>query len=178
MLKLAAIIFGLAALVALGVLTYAATKPDVFRVQRALEINAPPEKIYSVLIDLRRSIEWSPYEKKDPGMKRTYSGPAAGKGAVYEWDGDKNVGAGRIEIADTSPPNKVTLKLDMVRPFMANNIIEYTMAPNGDATKVTWAMHGRTPYLAKVMHVFIDVDQMVGKDFEEGLASLKAVVER
>lgn len=178
MLKAFAVIAGVVAILVLGVLVYAATKPDTFRIERALDIKAPPEKIFSIIVDLRRSVEWSPYEKKDPDMKRTYSGAAIGKGAIYEWDGDKNVGAGRIEIADVSPPNKVTLKLDMVRPFMASNIVEYTMQPNGEASRVTWAMHGPNPYLAKVMQLFFDVDKMVGKDFEEGLASLRAVAEK
>ena len=178
MLKFLAIAAGVIAVLVVGVLAYAATKPDVFRVQRALDISAPPEKIFSILSDLRRSTEWSPYEKKDPDMKRAYSGAPAGKGAIYEWDGDKNVGAGRIEIADVAPPNKVTLKLDMVRPFMVSNIVDYRMEPSGAATRVTWDMHGPMPYMAKVMSTFVDMDKMVGKDFEEGLASLKTVAEK
>jgi uncharacterized protein YndB with AHSA1/START domain len=161
-----------------GVLAYAATRPDTFRVQRALDIKAPPQTIFAILTDLRRSIEWSPYERKDPDMKRTYSGPASGKGAVYEWDGDKNVGAGRIEIADAAPSEKVVLRLAMLRPFAVHNIVEYRLTPNGGATRVTWDMHGPAPYLAKVIHLFFDVDKMVGKDFEEGLASLKALAEK
>jgi hypothetical protein len=152
--------------------------PDTFQVQRAAEISAPPDRIYSILSDMRRSIEWSPYEKKDPDMKRTFSGPASGKGAIYEWDGDSNVGAGRIEIADVSPPNKVTLKLDMLRPFEASNIVDYTIEPKGNASTVTWSMHGPMPYLSKVMCVFFDIDKMVGTDFEEGLKSLKTVAEK
>ncbi|MEX2127082.1 MAG: SRPBCC family protein [Xanthobacteraceae bacterium] len=178
MLKTLAVIAGVVAILIAGVLAYAATKPDTFRVQRALDISAPPEKIYSILSDMRRSIEWSPYEKKDPGMKRAFSGPAAGKGAVYEWDGDKNVGAGRIEIVDVAPPNKVTLTLNMVRPFMVNNIVDYRMEPNGGTTRVTWEMHGPMPYMTKVMSTFVDMDKMVGKDFEEGLVSLKSVAEK
>jgi carbon monoxide dehydrogenase subunit G len=161
-----------------AVLAFAATKPDSFRVQRAASIKAPPEKIFPFINDLRNFGAWSPYEKKDPAMKRSFSGPASGKGAVYEWDGDKNVGQGRMEIADTAPPSKVTIKLDFVRPFEAHNLVEFTLAPKGDATDVTWAMQGPTPYVAKLMHVFFDMDSMVGKDFEAGLANLKSLAEK
>jgi uncharacterized protein YndB with AHSA1/START domain len=161
-----------------SVLAYAATKPDTFRVQRATNIKAPPEKIFPFLNDLHRFGAWSPYEKKDPAMKRTFAGPASGKGAVYEWDGDKNVGKGRMEIADTTPPSKVAIKLNFDRPFEAHNIVEFTPVPKGDSTDVTWAMDGPVPYVAKIMHVFFDMDSMIGKDFEAGLASLKTVAEK
>jgi carbon monoxide dehydrogenase subunit G len=161
-----------------AVLAFAATKPDSFRVQRAASIKAPPEKIFPFINDLRNFGAWSPYEKKDPAMKRSFSGPASGKGAVYEWDGDKNVGQGRMEIADTAPPSKVTIKLDFVRPFEAHNLVEFTLAPKGDSTDVTWAMQGPAPYVAKLMHVFFDMDSMVGKDFETGLANLKSITEK
>ena len=161
-----------------AVLVFAATKPDTFRVQRVTSIKAPPEKIFPYINDLRSFGTWSPYEKKDPAMQRTFSGPASGKGAVYEWDGDKNVGKGRMEIADTAPPSKVAIKLDFVRPFEAHNIVEFTLAPKGDSTDVTWAMQGPVPYVAKIMHVFVDMDSMVGKDFEAGLANLKTVAEK
>ncbi len=161
-----------------GVLIFAATKPDTFRVQRAIDIKAPPEKIFPFLNDLHNFGAWSPYEKKDPAMKRTFSGPASGKGAVYEWEGDKNVGKGRMEIADAAPPSNVTINLDFVKPFEAHNIVVFTLAPKGDFTEVTWAMHGPVPYVAKIMHVFLDMDSMVGKDFEAGLANLKSVAEK
>jgi uncharacterized protein YndB with AHSA1/START domain len=150
----------------------------VFHVQRAASIKAPPDKIFPLINDFRSWASWSPYEHKDPAMKKTYSGAATGKGAIYEWDGDKNVGSGRIEIADTSPPNRVAIKLDMIKPFAASNRVEFTLQPQGDATNVTWAMNGHTPYLAKIMHVFLDVDRMVGQDFETGLANLKALAEK
>jgi hypothetical protein len=170
-----------------AVLAYAATRPDSFRVQRTTRIEAPPQAIFPLVNDLHSFARWSPYEKKDPAMKRTYSGAASGKGAVYEWDGDRNVGQGRIEIIDASPPSKVTLALDMIRPFAAHNTVEFTLEPRGEAssgaatpgtaTDVSWSMHGAVPYLAKVVHVFIDVDRMVGRDFEAGLAELKALAE-
>ena len=115
-----------------GVLIFAATKPDTFRVQRAISIKAPPEKIFPFVNDLHSFGTWSPYEKKDPAMKRTFSGPPSGKGAVYEWEGDKNVGKGRMEIADTAPPSNVTINLDFVKPFEAHNIVVFTLEPRGD----------------------------------------------
>jgi uncharacterized protein YndB with AHSA1/START domain len=171
------------------VLVLAATKPDTFEVQRAMSIKAPPEKIFALVNDLRGWGAWSPYERKDPAMKRSFSGAQFGKGAVYAWDGDKNVGQGRMEITETSAPTKIVIKLDFVRPFEGHNIAEFTMAPEGPsttgsantanaATNVTWAMRGPAPFVAKIMHVFFDMDRMIGKDFEEGLSNLKALAER
>jgi len=160
-----------------AVLVYAATKPDTFRVRRATSINAPPEKIFALINDYHSWGSWSPYEKLDPTMKRTYSGAANGRGAVYEWEGNSKAGKGRMEITDTAPPSKVTINLDFVKPFEAHNIVEFTLEPTGDSTNVTWAMHGPTPYVAKIMHVFLNMDRMVGKDFETGLANLKTVAE-
>ncbi len=161
-----------------AVLIYAATKPDAFRIQRSLTIAAPPEKIFPHLNDYRAWQAWSPYEKKDPAMKRTFSGPATGPGATYEWDGDKNVGKGRIEITEVSPNAHIAFNLDMLKPFEAHNKGEFTLEPQGNTTVVTWAMYGRSPYLAKIMHVFFSMDRMVGGDFESGLASLKAIAEK
>ena len=161
-----------------AVLILAAAKPDTFRIARSTSIKAPPEKIFPLINDFRSWTAWSPYEKKDPDMKRTFSGAPSGKGTVYEWEGDKNVGSGRMEIADTSPPSKVTIKLDMIKPFAAHNIVEYTLERKGDATDITWAMQGQTPYFAKIIHVFINMDKMVGRDFEAGLADLKALAEK
>jgi carbon monoxide dehydrogenase subunit G len=163
---------GLAMLLAL-----AATKPDTFRVQRTATIKAPPEKIFALVDDFRRWNSWSPYETMDPAMKRTLSGAVSGKGAVYEWEGNSKVGQGRMEIADTSAPSKVMIKLDFLKPFEAHNTAEFTLEPNGAFTNVTWAMHGPSPYLAKVMGIFFDMDHMIGKDFETGLANLKALTE-
>jgi carbon monoxide dehydrogenase subunit G len=161
-----------------AVLIYAATRPDTLRVQRSTSIKAPPEKIFALINDFHSWGAWSPYEKKDPAMKRTMSGAANGKGAVYEWEGDKNVGKGRMEIAESSPPSKVTLKLDFVKPFEAHNIVDFTLEPKGDSMNVTWAMHGPSPYISKIIGIFLNMDSMIGKDFETGLANLKTVAER
>jgi uncharacterized protein YndB with AHSA1/START domain len=161
-----------------GVLIAAATKPDTFRVQRAASINAPPEKIFALINDFKAWPSWSPWEQKDPAMKRTYGATTSGKGATYAWEGNKEVGQGRMEIADSIADSKIALKLDFLKPFEAHNSVEFTLQPNGGATSVTWAMQGDTPYFAKIIHVFIDMDNMVGKDFESGLANLKAAAEK
>ncbi len=161
-----------------AVLIYAATKPDAFRIQRSLTIAGPADKIFPHLNDYRAWQAWSPYEKKDPAMKRTFSGPATGPGATYEWDGDKNVGKGRIEITEVSPNARIAFNLSMLKPFEAHNKGEFTLEPQGNTTVVTWSMYGRTPYLAKIMHVFFNMDRMVGGDFEVGLASLKGIAEK
>jgi uncharacterized protein YndB with AHSA1/START domain len=166
------------AIVIAAVLIFAATKPDTFRVQRAASINAPPEKVFALVSDFRRWDAWSPWEKKDPAMKRTFGPATSGKGAVYAWEGNKEVGQGRMEIAEAVPPSKVAIKLDFSKPFEAHNLVEFTLEPTGDATNVTWAMRGDTPYFAKIIHVFLDVDSMVGKDFETGLANLKVAAEK
>ncbi len=177
MLKVVLILAGCIGVLIVGVLVFAATKPDTFRVARSASIKAPPDKIFPLIDDFRAWTKWSPYENKDPQMKRTFGATSAGKGAVYEWDGNGQVGSGRITITDTAPPSKVLIDLDMARPFAAHNNVVFTLEPQGDATKVTWAMSGGVPYLAKIMHMFFNMDKMVGGDFELGLANLKAVAE-
>jgi len=178
MRKLIGIVAAVLLVAIAAILVLAAMKPDTFRVERTASIKAPPEKIFPLISDFDNWGAWSPYEKKDPNMKRTRSGAANGKGAVYAWDGDKNVGKGRMEIAEASPPSKVSLKLDFERPFEAHNIVNFTMEPKGDATSVTWAMQGPVPYMAKIVHVIFNMDRMVGRDFEAGLANLKTLAEK
>ena len=161
-----------------GILAFAATKPDTFVVQRATTIKAPPEKIFPLIDDYRSWAAWSPWEKLDPTMKRTYSGPASGKGAVYAWEGTGAVGAGRMETTDSAPSSRVAIKLDFIKPFEAHNVVEFALEPKGDATGVTWTMRGPSPFVSKVMQVFASMDSMVGKDFESGLANLKAAAEK
>jgi uncharacterized protein YndB with AHSA1/START domain len=178
MLKIVGIVIVVVLVVVGAVLIYAATKPDAFRVQRAMGIKAPPEKIFALIDDFRRWSAWSPWEKLDPELKRIYSGEASGKGAVYAWEGNRKVGAGRMEIIDAPPPSRVAIKLDFMRPFEAHNTAEFTLEPRGDMTTVTWAMHGPNIFFGKVMSVFVDMDKMVGKDFETGLANLKVAAEQ
>jgi hypothetical protein len=160
-----------------GFLIYAATKPDTFRVARSTTINAAPDKIFPLIDDYHRWGSWSPYENIDPAMQRTFSGAPSGKGAVYEWTGNKKIGHGRMEIMESSPPSRVLIKLDFFSPFEAHNTAEFALQPKGNATNVTWSMVGPLPYMAKVMHMFFNMDKMVGSQFAEGLANMKAVAE-
>lgn len=160
-----------------ALLIFAATRPDTFAVRRGIDIQAPPEKIYPLINDLQRFQSWSPYEKKDPAMKRTLSGPPQGAGAVYEWDGNKDIGAGRLTIREAQPSSRVVMLLDFVRPFEAHNTVEFTLEPQAGGTRVNWHMHGPSPYISKLMGVIFNMDRMVGTDFEVGLADLKALAE-
>ncbi len=170
----AVLVFGIAGLVLYATMT----QPDTFRVERAMTIKAPAEKIFAIVTDLRRGVEWSPYEKKDPAMKKTFSGPATGPGSQLAWDGNSDVGAGTLTIADAKAPSKVVLKLDMTRPMEGHNTIEYDLAPESGGTKMTWSMHGPMNLISKVMCTFMSLDKMVGKDFEDGLRNLKTIAER
>ena len=160
------------------VLILASTKPNTFRIQRAAVMNAPAEKIFPLIADFHQWLNWSPWEGKDPALKRTYSGAEHGQGAVYAWDGNKNVGSGRMEILQANSPSKVVIKLDFLKPFEAHNTAEFTMLPQGGATNVVWVMHGPAPFMSKVMQVFMNMDRMIGRDFEAGLANLKTMTEK
>lgn len=160
-----------------AVLIYAATKPDTFRVQRSISINAPPERILAHINDLTKWGAWSPWEKMDPAMKKTLSDAPQGKGAVCEWNGNNAVGQGRMEILESLPASKILIKLDFLKPFEAHNFAEFIFERNGNSTNVTWAMFGPAPYIAKVISLFMNCDKMVGPQFETGLANMKAVTE-
>ena len=160
------------------VLVLAAMKPDEFRVQRSAAIKAPPEKVFSLINDYKSWSAWSPWETKDPAMKRTYGATTSGKGATYAWDGNSQVGAGNMLITDAQMASKIALDLNMTRPMTAHNKIEFALIPAGDTTTVTWSMRGETPYFAKIIHVFLNMDKMVGGDFEAGLQKLKAAAEK
>ncbi len=174
MLKTIAIII---VLLIAAVLIYAATKPDSFRIERSATIKASPEKVSAYLTDFKQWAVWSPWEEKDPAMKRSYGGAAAGKGATYGWVGNKNVGTGSMEILDVQA-QKVSIKLDFLAPFEAHNTAEFTLQPEGENTKLTWSMFGPANYMSKVMTTLFSMDKMVGPDFESGLAKLKAAAEK
>ena len=160
-----------------ALLVYAATRPDTFRIQRSASINAPPEKIFPFIIDFRRWMVWSPWEKLDPDLQRVYSGSTEGEGAVYQWNGNNQVGTGGMEILESAPPAKIVIRLDFLKPFEAHNFAEFTLTPGGGATNVTWAMYGPQPFTAKLMSVFCSMDRMVGQQFETGLVNLKNAAE-
>jgi uncharacterized protein YndB with AHSA1/START domain len=178
MFEIIAVVAVVLAIAIAVVLILAASKPDKFSVQRATTVKAPAEKIFPLINDFHQWGSWSPYEHKDPAMKRSFSGAESGKGAVYAWDGNKNVGSGRMEILDASAPSKIRIKLDFFTPFEGHNTAEFTMLPQGDATSLTWLMHGPAPFMSKLMQVFMNMDSMIGKDFEIGLANLKGLAEK
>lgn len=155
------------------VLGLASRKPDTFEVERSETIEAPPEKIMALLEDFHRWGEWSPWEKLDPDMKRTFSGAPKGTGAAYAWQGNSKAGAGRMEIIESSPLH-VKIKLDFTKPFEAHNVVEMRLEPRGSATNVTWSMHGPATFITKIFMVFMNMDKMVGKDFAKGFENMRA----
>ncbi|TXH71462.1 MAG: polyketide cyclase [Lysobacteraceae bacterium] len=164
-------------LVVAALLAYTATRPDHFRVERSVTIQAPPEKIYALIQDFHRWNAWSPWEKLDPAMTRTHSGAANGVGAIYAWSGNSDVGKGRMEIVEAQLPSKIVIKLDFLDPFEAHNIAEFALQPEGAGTRITWSMYGPSSFLTKLMDVIVGMDRMVGKDFETGLGNLKRAAE-
>ena len=160
-----------------GVLAFAATRPDSFRIERSASIKAPPDKVFAQINDFHRWTAWSPWEKLDPQLKRSYTGAERGKGAAYAWEGDSKVGAGRMEVMESAAPSKIVIKLDFIKPFEGHNTAEFTLLPDSGGTRVTLAMLGPSPYLSKVMGMFFSMDSMIGGYFEQGLANLKAISE-
>lgn len=172
--KIALVLVGLVALI----LVFAATRPGEFRVERRIDIQAPPDRIYPLIADFHRWTDWSPWEHLDPAMKRTHSGAPADKGAIYEWQGNDKVGQGRMEITGSTPPSQVLIKLDFIEPMEGHNVTEFTITPGSQGSTVAWVMSGPSPYLTKLMTVFVSMDSLIGKDFEAGLAKLKTAAEK
>ena len=165
-------------IVVVVILGLAASRPGSFRVVRSILVHAPATKPFALVNDFHQWAQWSPWEKMDPAMQKTFSGALAGAGSVYEWEGNKKVGKGRMEILSTVPDARIVIKLDFYKPFEAHNTAEFLLSTEGDGTRVTWAMFGPQPFMAKLVSLFMDMDKMVGKDFERGLAQLKAAAER
>lgn len=159
------------------VLIYAATKPNTFHVERTIDVKAPPEKLFALVNDFHQWEAWSPYNK-DPAMKKTFSGSASGKGAMYAWEGNKDVGRGEITITDTTPPKEIEMALHMIEPFEGRNHVVLSFVAKGDTTTVTWALEDQHTYLLKIISTFLNLDRMIGKDFEVGLARLKTAAEK
>ena len=158
-------------------LIFASTRPDTFSVTRKSIIKAAPEKIFAEINDFNRWVLWSPWEKKDPNMQRTFSGAALGVGTIYEWTGNNDVGQGRMEITESNSPQKIIIKLDFFKPFEAHNLAEFTLTPTAEGTLINWEMHGPQNFIGKIMCIFMDMDKMVGTDFEMGLDNLKKLTE-
>jgi hypothetical protein len=162
---------------AIGVLGLALTKPNEFRVQRSITVNAPQAVVFELVNDYRNWGAWSPWEKKDPAMKRSYSGPSSGKGARYAWDGNGEVGKGSMLITEATP-SRIALNLDFEKPFQASNKVVFAMESKGLTTDVTWSMEGPAAFVSKVIQVFCNMDKMAGAEFENGLAAMKAAAEK
>jgi uncharacterized protein YndB with AHSA1/START domain len=178
MLLLLFLLLLFAVVAALALFCFASGKPDTFRIERSTVIGAPPQKIFDIVHDFGRSKEWLPWDQLDPAMKRTISTPSSGVGASYAWDGNSKVGAGRQEIIETRPGELVRVMIDFERPMKARNTVDYIIEPHGSGAKLTWAMYGDFPLMSRVMDTVKSIDKMVGKDFEKGLANLKALAEK
>ena len=175
MVKLILVVFGIAVV---GLLLYAASRPGNFHIQRSTHIAASAEKIYPYLSDFHKGQLWSPYEKKDPAMQRSFSGAENGRGSIYEFAGNREVGKGRLEIVETQEPTRVVLTLDMREPMQGHNVVTYSIRPDGAGSEVSWAMDGDCNFFGKLMGVFFNMDKMIGGDFATGLANLKTLVEK
>jgi carbon monoxide dehydrogenase subunit G len=164
------------AVVLAGFLAFVASRPGAFRIERSAVIKARPETIFGFIDDFHHWAAWSPWEKIDPAMSRTYEGPASGVGAIYGWTSAK-AGHGRMEVLEAPRPSKVLIKLDFLKPFEAHNRAIFDLVPEGDSTRVTWAMEGEQPFMGKLMSLVFNMEKAVGPDFEKGLAALKTAAE-
>jgi hypothetical protein len=164
-------------LVVLALVLFIVTRPGRFRVERSATIAAPAEVVFSQLEDFHRWPAWSPWEKLDPHLKRTLSGADRGVGAIYHWAGNDSVGEGQMTITESDPPSRLGIKLEFLKPFAATSTTTFLLAPAGPDTRVTWTMEGNNNFLAKAMSLFMNMDKMVGADFERGLANLGAVAQ-
>ncbi len=161
-----------------AVLILATRKPNRFVVTRAALIDANVTELFPYINDLRAFRQWSPWEGKDPSMKATHSGEDHGPGSIYEWDGDRKVGQGRMEILTSELNRQVVIKIDFIRPFDAHNTVEFLLSPELNKTRFEWKIHGPNAFMSKVMQVFVSMDKMIGSDFEQGLENLQALVEQ
>lgn len=171
-------IISIIVIIVVAVLIYAATRPDSFRIERSIHIQATAEKIFPLLNDFHAWEAWSPWEKIDPKVQRIYKGTANGIGAIYEWKGNRNIGQGRLEIIEAEPPTKLVMKIDFITPFEAHNRVEFTLASKDGITQLTQAMYGPSPFISKLMGLFCNMEKMVGHKQEEGLTSIKSIAER
>ena len=160
------------------VLIAASLRSATFRIARSLRVGAPPDRIFPLINDFHQWAQWSPFEKLDPAMQKTFGGSPTGRGSTYAWSGNNRAGQGRMEITESMPYSRVAIDLEFERPWNARNLAIFTLEPTGDATTVTWAMEGRQVFMGKVMGLFMNLDKMLGKDFEAGLANLRTLSER
>jgi hypothetical protein len=170
------ILIGIAALVVLLILVVS-TQPSTFHIERSIAMAAPPENAFAQVNDFHAWSAWSPWEKMDPSMKKTFDGASSGVGAMYAWTGNDKVGEGKMTIEKSNAPSLVGIKLEFFKPFAATNKATFTFAPASEGTKVTWAMDGENNFVGKAFSMFMDMDKMVGGDFEKGLAAMKTLAE-
>ena len=152
-------------------------QPDEFRVERSAAMNAPASAPFAQVNDFHNWEKWSPWAKLDPAMKQTFEGAPAGVGAIYSWTGNSEVGEGRMTILESKPNELIRIKLDFIKPFESTSDTVFTFKPDGANTIVTWTMAGKNNFMAKAFHLFMNMDKLVGGDFEKGLASMKSIVE-
>lgn len=170
--------------IALGVLAVVvlllvviASRPAAFRVARSAVIEAPSEVVFALINDFRQWGKWSPYEKRDPNLKRTYEGPPAGTGSAYSWAGNAQIGEGRMTMTESKPNERIAIKLEFFKPWKATNEVEFTLRPVANGVSVTWAMTGKKNFVCKAFSLFMSMDRMIGDDYEKGLAELKRQAE-
>ncbi len=171
-------IFIILAVVAVVFVVIVAMRPSEFRVERSAAMSAPVPAVFVWVNDLHKWQEFSPWAKMDPAAKTTFSGPSDGVGAIFEWAGNKQVGEGRMTITESRPNELVRFRLDFLKPFAATNMAEFIFRPDGDQTVVTWSMSGKSNFMFKAMGLFMNCDKLVGGQFEQGLATLKSLVEK
>jgi uncharacterized protein YndB with AHSA1/START domain len=165
-------------LMLLVLVIFATTRPNEFTIRRSISIAATPERVFALINDFREWPKWSPWEKLDPTMKKTLSGAESGPGSVYEWEGDKKVGAGRMEILAAAPFSTIDIQLSFFRPFRAENRTLFTLLPQSEGTYVTWEMSGTNNLIMKMMGIVMNMDKVIGRDFEKGLGAMKAEAEK
>jgi Polyketide cyclase / dehydrase and lipid transport len=170
-------ILAIIAVIILLFIAFVAMQPSAFRIERSATMGAPPAAVFGQVNDFHNWTNWSPWEKLDPNLKRTYDGPSSGQGAIYSWEGNNKVGAGRMTITESRPSDLIRINLEFLKPFKATNTAEFAFQPNGNQTNVNWSMTGQRNFVMKGFCLFMNMDKLVGGDFEKGLAQMKSVVE-
>ena len=155
----------------------AALQPSHYRIERSANINAPASVVFAQVNDFHKWEAWSPWAKIDPAMKQTYEGAPSGTGAIYTWAGNNQVGEGRMTITESHPSDLIKIKLEFIKPWSATNATDFAFKPQGNQTAVTWTMDGDNNFMGKAFGLFMNMDKMVGGDFEKGLAQMKSVAE-
>jgi uncharacterized protein YndB with AHSA1/START domain len=161
-----------------GLAIYISLRPADYRVDRKMSMKAPPSKVFEHLNDFRKWEDWSPWAKIDKNATATFEGPEKGKGAVFKWAGNSEVGKGKMEILESEPDKLVRIKLDFIEPREGTGTTEFTLVPKGEDTEVTWSMYGKHDFMGKAVCLFMNLDKMIGEKYEEGLANIKKVVEK